>query len=116
MLQQSPLEPMQVDAAPEENDNVEPEPYTVENTSLVSSTVGKAWLFMYLIFIVVLKKLLKNLLYVVVILLCYCSRLILIHKYTLVLIIHSVLSSAYDFYSVVMTLSVIRHGSEYMGY
>ena len=31
------MEPMQVDGAPEENDNIEDEPqYTVENPSLVS--------------------------------------------------------------------------------
>ena len=35
---QAAVEPMQVDGAPEENDNIEDEPqYTVENPSLVSS-------------------------------------------------------------------------------
>lgn len=34
-VQQNPVEPMQVDAPPEDNDNTEDEPYTVENPTLV---------------------------------------------------------------------------------
>ena len=36
MFLQGPAEPMQVDAAPEENENVEEEFHIIENTALVS--------------------------------------------------------------------------------
>lgn len=38
-VQQNAVEPMQVDAPPEDNDNTEEEPYIVENPTLVNRTM-----------------------------------------------------------------------------